>query len=81
MSESLIETIDHKRQKLDKEGRVAMVQVYTCNIDFSLILFYQTSRVPRLEEKEDKSIVIQRSGSILIAAQQTRKKEETRHIQ
>lgn len=34
LSESLIETIDHKRQKLDKEGRVAMVQVYTCNIDF-----------------------------------------------
>ena len=28
LSESLIETIDHKKQKLDKEARLAVVQVY-----------------------------------------------------
>ena len=28
LSESLIDTIDHKKQKLDKEGRVAVAQVY-----------------------------------------------------
>jgi hypothetical protein len=37
--------------------------------------------VPRPEEKEDKSMVIPRSGSALIAAQQTRRKRGTRHIQ
>lgn len=28
LSESLIETVDHKKQKLDKEARVAVVQVH-----------------------------------------------------
>ena len=38
LSESLIETIDHKKQKLDKEARIAAVQVCRCTCILFLVV-------------------------------------------
>ena len=76
LSESVIETVDHRRHAHDKEIRLAMVQVCRYILVFDCVRFSWVHF--SLGEKEERSMAIQRSGSMYIVVQLTKRKSRTR---